>query len=162
MNFNYFVLIILWVILPMVLWKSVPRNRLREAIATFLLFQMLTWLFSIGLTYVGLLESPIRFLKYATKVNFTMEYIVFPTVAVLFQLKFPNKANFVRGLLHYLQWIGIILTFMLLIGFFTDIMVVKMDNLIRSFFNFLIELWLCRRYVLWLIKQPELAKVFST
>jgi hypothetical protein len=91
-----------------------------------------------------------------------MEYIVFPTVAVLFQLKFPNKANFVRGLLHYLQWIGIILTFMLLIGFFTDIMVVKMDNLIRSFFNFLIELWLCRRYVLWLIKQPELAKVFST
>lgn len=162
MNYNYYVLIGLWVVLPIILLKVVPRDRVREAMATFMFFQMLTWLFAIGLTYAGLLEAPVRFLKHATKISFTMEYLVFPTAAVLFQLKFPVESNFMRRLLHYLFWVGIILSFMFLLGKFTDIMDVKTDNLIRSFFNFLIELWLCRRYVCWLLSGKELEKVGYT
>jgi hypothetical protein len=162
MDYNYYVLIGLWIVLPIVLFKVVPRDRVREAIATFMFFQMLTWLFAIGLTYAGLLEAPVRVFKHATKVSFTMEYLVFPTAAVLFQLKFPSEAPFLRRLLHYLSWVGIILLFMFLLGRFTDIMDVKIDNLIRSFFNFLIELWLCRRYVCWLLGGKELEKVGYT
>nr|WP_246944855.1 hypothetical protein [Bacillus pinisoli] len=88
-----------------------------------------------------------------------MEYIVFPTFAVLFQLKFPINASFPRRFVHYVFWVGMILAFMLVIGQFTNMMDVKWDNLIRSFFNFLIELWLCRRYVLWMIKDLEVKKV---
>ncbi|MED4014561.1 CBO0543 family protein [Sutcliffiella cohnii] len=154
MNFDYLVLIMLWIILPIILWKVIPRHRLREALAALLFFQMLTWVFSIGLTYAGLLEAPVRFFKEATKINFTMEYLVFPTAAVLFQLSFPHKARYFRRLVHYLLWVGIILSFMALIGTFTNIMDIKWDNLVRSFFNFLIELWLCRRYVLWVMNQP--------
>ncbi|WP_369679962.1 CBO0543 family protein [Bacillus sp. FJAT-45066] len=127
---------------------------MREVVATFLFFQMLTWLFSIGLTNAGLLEAPVRFFKDATTINFTMEYLAFPTAAVLFQLYFPINAKFLRRLVHYLLWVGVILSFMILIGTFTNIMNIKIDNLIRSFFNFTIELWLCRRYVVWLFKQP--------
>ncbi|WP_077210838.1 CBO0543 family protein [Bacillus dakarensis] len=96
MELDYGVLIILWIIMPIVLWNVIPRDRLREAIAVFLFFQMLTWLFSIGLTYAELLNAPVRFFKHATKINFTMEYLVFPTIAILFQLSFPKKANFIR------------------------------------------------------------------
>lgn len=90
-----------------------------------------------------------------------MEYLVFPTIAVLFQLKFPLKGDFIRRFFHYLFWVGVFLSFMFLIGTFTNIMDVKLDNLIRSFFNFLIELWLCRRYVLWIIKQQGNIEVVS-
>lgn len=114
---------------------------------------MLTWLFSIGLTYFGLLEAPVRLFKHATKINFTMEYMVFPTAAVLFQLYFPSGVSIIRRFVHYLIWVGIILFVMYLLGTFTTIMTVKIDNLIRSFFNFMIELWLCRRYVLWMLNQ---------
>ena len=161
MKFDYFVMILLWIVLPFVLWKMVPRYRLREALATFLFFQMLTWLFSIGLTYSGLLESPIRIFKHATKINFAMEYLVFPTVAVLFQMRFPPNSNFRRRLLHYLFWVGVILSFMLVVGKFTNIMDVKLDNLIRSFFNFIIELWICRQYVLWIMQQPNLKRIYQ-
>jgi len=155
MNSDYLVLLILWITLPMILWNVIPRDRVREAIATFLFFQMLTWLFSIGLTYAGLLEAPVRIFKYATKINFTLEYLVFPTIAILFQLRFPKKSTFIRRLFHYLFWVGITLSSMLILGTFTNIMDVKVDNLIRSFFNFIIELWLCRHYVVWIMKQPE-------
>ncbi|MEH7381303.1 CBO0543 family protein [Bacillus sp. JJ1533] len=154
MNFDYYVLILFWLVLPVVLWRRVPANRLREAIATFLFFQMLTWVFSIGLTYAGLLESPVRFFKHATKISFTMEFFVFPSIAVFFQLSFPKNASYKRRSLHYLLWVGIILLIMLLLDAFTNIMSVTKDSLIRSFFNFLIELWLCRQYVLWVIDQP--------
>lgn len=161
MNYDYYVLALLWIILPIILWKVVPRERMREAIAAFLFFQMLTWLFSIGLTYAGLLEAPIRFFKDATRINFTLEFLVFPTIAVLFQLSFPKRAKFSSRLLHYLLWVGITLSFMFLLGTFTNIMKVKVDNLIRSFFNFLIEFWLCRHYVLWIMKQPVAKEVRS-
>jgi hypothetical protein len=162
MDYNHYVLIGLWVVLPIVLYIVVPRDRIREAMATFMFFQMLTWLFAIGLTYAGLLEAPVRIFKHATKISFTMEYLVFPTAAVLFQLNFPENPRFVRRLLHYLFWVGIILLFMFVLGKFTDIMDVKIDNLIRSFFNFLIEIWLCRRYVCWLLGGKELEKVNPT
>jgi hypothetical protein len=155
MNFDFFVMLLFWIILPIVLWKIVPRNRLREIIATFLFFQMLTWVVSIFLTFAGLLQSPVRLFKHATTINFTMEFLVFPFFAVLFQLKFPKKANFKRCLVHYLFWVGIILCFMFLLDKFTNIMSIKMENLIRSFFNFIIELWLCRRYVLWMMSHPK-------
>lgn len=155
MKSDYIVLLLLWIILPIILWKVIPRNRLREAIATLLFFQMLTWLFSIYLTYFGFLESPIRIFKHATKINFTMECLVFPFFAVLFQLKFPTHANFIRRMLHYLFWIGIILSFMFLLGKFTNIMRIGMENIIRSFFNFIIELWICRRFVLWIMAHPD-------
>ncbi len=153
LNVDYFVLLLLWIIFPFILYKMVPRNRLREAIVTFLFFQMLTWLFSIGLSYTNTLESPIRLFKYATKLNFTMEYLVFPALAVGFQLKFPNHSNYPRRLLHYLLWVGIIVSFIYLIGKFTDIMDVNNNHLIMSFFNFIIELWLSRQYVLWIINK---------
>lgn len=154
-NSDYFVLISLWVVLPILLWKVVPKTRIREAVATFLFFQMLTWVFSIALTNAGLLEGPVRFFRDATTINFTMEYLAFPTAAVLFQLYFPKNAKFFRRFVHYMLWVGVILTFMALIGTFTNIMNIKIDNLIRSFFNFTIELWICRRYVLWVLQQPS-------
>lgn len=159
MNFDYYVLTGILIVFPIILWKAIPRNRVREAIAAFLFFQMLTWLFSISLTFAGLLDAPVRFFKEATDINFTMEYMVFPTIGTIFQLRFPSQANYIKRVTHYLCYVCIILAFMFLIGTFTNIMTVKIDNLVRSFFNFFIELWLLRRYVLWAIKPQENSRI---
>jgi hypothetical protein len=67
MNLDVYLMLLLWIILPLIFWKVIPRNRLREAIATLLFFQMLTWLFSIFLTYFGLNEPPLFFLNMPQK-----------------------------------------------------------------------------------------------
>ncbi|WP_272495845.1 hypothetical protein [Bacillus pinisoli] len=42
MTLDYYVIILIWVVFPLILWKVTPRNRLREAIGAFLFFHMLT------------------------------------------------------------------------------------------------------------------------
>lgn len=155
MNQNVFVVILIWIIVPLVLSKITPRNRLREAIATLIFFQMLTWLLGIFLTYIGLDDPPFRIFIHATRTNFTMDYFVLPFFAVLFQLTFTKNAPFIRRVLHYLVWVGILLLTLFLLGKFTDLTENKMENLIINFFNFIIEFWICRRYLLWFMLHPN-------
>lgn len=159
MNINLITVILLWTILPTMLWLIIPKNRLREAIAAFMFFQMLSWLLSIALTAAGYLESPFRIFMYATKISFTMEYLVYPTLCVLFQLSFPKKATYLRRSGHYLLWIGITLSVMYVIGNFTDLLTLNGEVLIRGFFNFLIVLWLVRQYIVWMTKGTGSFKV---
>lgn len=159
MNSDFYVMLLLWIALPFILWKVTPQNRLREVVATLLFFQMLTWLFSIFLTYFSLYEPPFRLFKHATKVNWTMEYIVFPFFSVLFQLKFPKNAPFFRRLLHYLFWVCMILLAMVLLGKISNIVNSNIESLIRSFFNFIIELWVCRQYILWFMEHPNFERL---
>jgi hypothetical protein len=155
MNSDYYVTLLLWIVLPCILWKVTPRNRLREAIATLLFFQMLTWLFSIFLTYFDLYKPPFRLFMHATKINWTMEYLVFPFFAILFQLNFPKNAHYFRRLLYYLFWVGMILSAMFLLGKFSNIVNSDIESIIRGFFNFMVELWLCRQYITWLMDHPD-------
>lgn len=159
MNMNMIIVILLWTILPTMLWLIIPKNRVREAIAAFMFLQMLSWLFSIGLTAAGYLESPFRIFMYATKISFTMEYLVYPTLCVLFHLTFPKKDTYLRRSGHYLLWIGIILSVMYVIGNFTELLTFSWEVLIRGFFNFLIVLWLVRQYIVWLTNGTGFSKV---
>jgi hypothetical protein len=159
MSINLIATLLLWIILPIVLLIVVPRHRLRESIAVFLFFQMLTWLLSIYLTYFGLLTSPYRIFETATKINFTSEFLVFPTAAVFFQLWYPDSSGRLRRIIHYTISVGGILLFMYLLGSITKLMTIKPDNLIRSAFNFTFELWLCRKYIVWLMNNPEASKM---
>ncbi|MDF0726369.1 hypothetical protein PY093_06520 [Cytobacillus sp. S13-E01] len=145
--------IVLWVVFPLLLYKVTPRYRIREVVAVFLFFQMLTWLFSIGLTYFDLLSAPVREFQEATKINFTFEYIVFPTFAVLFQLWYPENSGKVRQVFHYVYSVGAILLFMFVLGKTTELMTVKPDHLYRSALNFSLELLVSRRYIGWLKKE---------
>ncbi|QOY38401.1 CBO0543 family protein [Anaerobacillus isosaccharinicus] len=146
------VLFVLWITLPVILYKVIPKSRRREMVAVFLFFQTLTWIFSITLTYFGLLSAPVREFPDATKVNFSLEYIAFPTAAVLFQLWYPENKGKVRRTVHYIVTVAGILFFMLIVGELTELMSVNIDNLIRSFCNFTIELLLVRRYIVWFMK----------
>lgn len=148
------VLFVLWITLPVILYKVIPKSRRREMVAVFLFFQTLTWIFSIALTYFGLLSAPVREFPDATKVNFSLEYIAFPTAAVLFQLWYPENKKMVRRTVHYVVTVAGILLFMVIVGELTDLMKIKVDNLIRSSCNFTIELLLVRRYIVWFMK-PE-------
>lgn len=88
-----------------------------------------------------------------------MEYLVFPFFSVLFQLKYPKNAHFFKRLSHYLFWVGMILLAMILLGKISNIVNSNMESLIRSFFNFIIELWLCRQYILWFMDHPDFERL---
>lgn len=152
------VIIAIWVIFPIILYFAVPRERVREMIAVFLFFQMLTWLFSIVMTKFGVLSAPIREFPEATKINFSSEYIVFPTAAVLFQRWYPENSGKIRRAIHYLYCVGGIITFLFIIGKTTDLMDAQP---MTSAINFIFELMLCRRYIVWMLKGEPFIKTLK-
>jgi hypothetical protein len=152
------VLATIWLSCILILFFVVPRQRVRELVAVFLFFQTLTWLFSIALSYHGLLYAPVREFPDATKISFTLEYIAFPSAAVFFQLWYPEKSGKIRRTVHYGLTVGGILLFMLVVGSITELMTIKVDNLIRSFCNFTLELLICRRYIVWFMKPIAITK----
>jgi hypothetical protein len=158
MTFDYGVLLGLWVVLPLLLLVVIPRSRVREFLVVLIFFQSLTWIVSIVLTAFGLLSSPVLEFGKATKINFTMEYLVFPVAAVLFHRWYPIGLGKVRQVLHYIISVAGILLFMFLIGRYTHIMKIEIGNLIRSGINFMFELWLCRKYMVWLLEKVKLSK----
>ncbi|MBE4909637.1 hypothetical protein IMZ08_16410 [Bacillus luteolus] len=155
MSIDFTVILAIWVIFPLILYFAVPRDRVREMIAVFLFFQMLTWLFSIVMTKFGVLSAPIREFPEATKINFSSEYIVFPTAAVLFQRWYPENGGKIRQALHYLYTVGGIILFLFIIGRTTDLMEAKPQT---SAINFLFELMLCRKYIMWMLKGEPFTK----
>jgi hypothetical protein len=156
MNFDYAVLLGLWLTIPLLLFFVIPRSRVREYVAVFVFFQSLTWIVSIVLTAFGLLSSPVLEFGKATKINFTMEYLVFPTAALLFHRWYPSSGGVVRQVFHYILSVAGILLFMFVIGRYTNIMKIETGNLIRSSYNFMFELWLCRKYIVWLLEKSIL------
>jgi uncharacterized membrane protein YgdD (TMEM256/DUF423 family) len=149
-NFDYFILAMIWIICIITLLLVVPRSRFREFVAVFLFFQALTWIFSITLTAFGAISTDVRLFERATKISFTSEYAFYPTLAVIFHRWYPDKAGKPRVALHYLIIIGVILLYMYLLGKYTGIMdIVGPGQFIRTFFNFIFEFWLLRRYIVW-------------
>jgi hypothetical protein len=155
MSIEFVVIVAIWITFPFLLYYSVPRDRVRELIAVFLFFQMLTWLFSIVMTEFGVLSAPIREFPEATKINFTFEYLVFPTIAVLFQRWYPENGGKVRRGIHYLYTVGGIIGFMFIIGKTTDLMDAKPQT---SGINFVFELMLLRSYIVWMVKGEPFIK----
>lgn len=155
MSPGYLFILISWIVSVVLLFIVVPRSRIREYLAVFLCFQALTWLTSIILTSFDMLSSPVRLFDRATKISFTSEFIVYPTVAVVFHRWFPSREGKMRVFFHYMLFVGGISLYTL-VGKFTGVMSFKMEYLFRYAFNFTFELWVCRRYIVWLMGNTKL------
>lgn len=158
MNFDYIVIFMTWIVSAVVLFLAVPRKQVREFVAVLMFFQSLTWIFSIVMTEFDFMETNTRIFDRATKINFTSEFVFYPTIAVVFHRLFPKQGGIIKVALHYLLFVGGIILYMFLLGKFTNIMEVNFHHLIRAFFNFTFELWLTRRYIGWLVSKIRLQK----
>lgn len=158
MTFDYFIILLIWIVSVAALIAVVPRSKIREYLAVFLFFQALTWVFGIIFTEFDLMSAKIRLFNKATKISFTSEFIFYPTMAVVFYRWFPTNAGKLRVALHYVLCVGVLLAYLYFLGNFTNIMRIKPSLYVQAFFNFTFEYWLTRQYVVWLTKNTKLQK----
>jgi hypothetical protein len=94
----------------------IPRNKARDAWVLFLFLQVITWPAGLLAVEMGWIEYPIQLIKGVNQYNrtsLTLEFFIFPIVAILFSLYFPN-----------VRWFGKIVYYVSFAGFFTIIEVV--------------------------------------
>ncbi|MBL0386085.1 hypothetical protein JJB07_05405 [Tumebacillus sp. ITR2] len=108
MSKEFWILVSLWVVIPVALWRLTPKSRTREMHLVFMSMQTFTWLFDILVVQFGLIEYPYREFPHATRMNFTLHFLLYPSLAVVFMLYFPEaKPKWVKALYTVLFSAGI-------------------------------------------------------
>ena len=140
----------------LLLFIFVPRNRVREAHNIFLFKQAVAWLFGLIVVEKKLIKYPSRILfRNALKSSFTFEYFVYPAHCVLFNMKFPEKNNYLVKFLYYFIHISIITGL--------EVFALKYTNVIRytnwkwywSFITLWFTNYLSRIYHKWYMQKTS-------
>ncbi|HWO98851.1 MAG TPA: CBO0543 family protein [Bacillus sp. (in: firmicutes)] len=139
------ILISSWVIIPLLLIRFVPKNRIRHAQVPFMFTQVITWFFGLLITEKGLITYPYRLLfRKSYKSSFTFEYLVFPSLSVFFNLYYPEKRNILIKALYYLSYTSFVTVFELIAVKYTKLIRYKKWNWYWSFITICITYYISR------------------
>lgn len=148
------VLIILlsWLVSIFLLLKYVPKDSKRIAHITFLFSQAITWLYEYIQLVLGLLEFPFREFPTATKLSFSLPYIVYPTFGVFFILLYPKEKNKFRIFIYFMVFAIAMPTMTIMIEKYSSLFHFKNWNFFTSVIINLFILYLIKRFVFWFRK----------
>jgi hypothetical protein len=102
------------------LFKFIPKNRIRHGIIAFLFLQVITWLFGLLVVEMGLIKFPVRFFK-KYKGSFSFDYFIYPAVCAIFNVNYPENKNKLIKFLYHFFYAGIITLGEVLIERYTNL-----------------------------------------
>ncbi|MBM7602572.1 putative membrane protein [Metabacillus crassostreae] len=156
MTIEQFIMFFLFII-PIASLLYIPREKLRLAIVSFLVFHAFTWAGCIILVQTGSIEYPVRIFTYSTKVGFTQNFLFIPMVFTWFILIFPINSSFTKKVLHYFIFISIIVWFIYFISIYTNLQEflkeTEKSQPMRLYINFAFYFVICHLYVDWFSKK---------
>jgi len=144
-----------WLIMILLLYIYVPKEKIREAQIAFLAQQAITWAFGFAVVEMRLLEYPVRFFEYASRTSFTFEYFVYPSISVLFVLYHPNGKGILKQLGYNAKYCSVITGIEVILERYTDLISYHHWNWLYTWIGVFITLYLCNRYHQWFFKQDK-------
>ena len=153
MNKEILILLTSWLISILLLVKYIPKDRKRNAHITFLFVQALAWIYEYIQLLLGVMEFPFREFDDATKMSFSLHYLIFPTFGVFFILLYPSDKKNLRIIIHYLIFAMVITTYSFLVERYSSLFNWKNWNVYISFTNNLAILYIIKRFVFWFQKE---------
>lgn len=101
MHKEFWILTILWAAVLIVIFIYIRNSNKRLAQITFLFSQSVAWIYEFIQIKLHLVEFPYREFPYATKLSFTLHYLLFPTIGLLFILYYPKDGRFSKIVFHF-------------------------------------------------------------
>ncbi|OIJ11610.1 hypothetical protein BKP35_11765 [Anaerobacillus arseniciselenatis] len=151
---EYTILVSSWVIASVLLCTLTPRNKVKHSMIAFLFHQVLTWLFGLLVVEKELIKYPVRLFQ-KSKTSFTFEYFVFPALSALFNVRFPEKANWFCKFLYYFYYPTIITLFEVYAEKRTKLIEYIRWNWFYSFITMFLSFFVSRQYYLWFFSKKE-------
>ena len=102
------ILYLIWIMTGAVLFKYIPRNKIRHGILVMFFKQFVTWFFGLLVVEKGLIQYPVRLFKKSNKTNFTFEFFVYPAFCAIFNLNYPENRNKFIKFLYYVFHVGLL------------------------------------------------------
>lgn len=115
------ILVISWLLVIILYIAKVPHNVKGKAHISFLFAQALSWVYIFYSVYYKRVEFPFREFPYATKLSFSLHYMIYPAFAMFFELTYPKSKSVARIILHYALFVEITELYAFLIGHYTEL-----------------------------------------
>ncbi|MEC1715643.1 CBO0543 family protein [Schinkia azotoformans] len=93
MRIEWWLLILVYVVVATVILFFIPKNKIRLAVVAFLFNQVITFLIGLMVVEKELLEYPVRLFPSINRTSFTFEYYVFPVIYAAFNVWYPNNPS---------------------------------------------------------------------
>ena len=150
---DYIILGLIWVGTTGLLFKYIPKDKIRHGILAFLYKQIVTWLFGLLVDEKGLIKYPVRFFKKANKSSFSFEYFIYSSFCAIFNVNYPEKQNRIIKVLYYLAFTGFITFVELLAERYTKLIEYVKWKWYWSFVTMGITFYLSRIFYCWFFKE---------
>jgi len=115
------ILVISWLLVIILYIGKVPRDVKGKAHISFLFAQTLSWVYIFYSVYFKRVEFPFREFPYATKLSFSLYYMIYPAFAMFFELTYPKAKSVARIIFHYVLSVGMTELYAFFIGHYTEL-----------------------------------------
>ncbi|MDF2926468.1 MAG: hypothetical protein K0R57_5382 [Paenibacillaceae bacterium] len=116
------ILVVSWLLCLGVLAFGIPAGKRREAMIVFFFSQIITWTLSLVFVQLGMISNPVREFEKATRANFTFNFLLYPTVSMMFSMYYPSKSSKLKQFLYQLAIIGVVSLSMQYVEVYTELM----------------------------------------
>lgn len=145
-----------YILSAFMLFKFVPKDKVRHATVIFLFKQVITWLFGLLVVEKKLIDYPYRmFFKRTYKASFCFEYFFYPVFSVLFNLYYPEKRNIVIKSLYNFLHTSLITSLEILIVKYTKLIRYKKWTWYWSFITIFYANYLSHVFYKWFFKEID-------
>jgi hypothetical protein len=152
MNKELIILVISWIVVVVCLVKFVPKEKVGVAHITFLFAQAFAWVFEYLQVRFHLVEFPFREFEYASKMSFTLHYLISPANAVFFMILYPKHKDR-KQLAVYYGLFGLILpAYAFWIERYSSLMEYKKWNWLAAYIVNVAALYIIKKFVFWFKK----------
>ncbi|MCE4047716.1 CBO0543 family protein [Bacillus sp. Au-Bac7] len=152
MHKEFWILMIIWAVVPIIIFLNIRNSNKRVAQITFLFSQSIAWLYEFVQIKMQLVAFPYREFPYATKLSFTLHYLLFPTIGMLFILYYPKKGRYVKTLFYFLLFGTIAPTYSVIVERTTSLVEYHHWNWALGFVSSIIMLSILKVFVFWFEK----------
>lgn len=115
------ILIFSWIVVISLYFWKIPAYLKGRAQIAFLLGQTIAWMYVFLSVYFKRVEFPFREFPYATKLSFSLHYLIYPAFAMFFEVTYPSSNSRTKVILHYAFFVVITNLYTFFIGHYTEL-----------------------------------------
>ncbi|MCC2684596.1 MAG: hypothetical protein K0R75_1495 [Paenibacillaceae bacterium] len=143
-----------FILIMIVCIRTVPFRRIREAVANFLIMQVITWGLGTVIVEFKWKVHPVRMFPEITRQDFMNDYFIYPLVSVLFYFYYPRDNTRNAKIGYTLAWAGAIGLWDFGMDMLTELeQYVHWNAMIHFMLSFL-ALLACNGFTHWFFKHP--------
>ncbi len=152
MNRDYLLIFIECIVTIYLLIRFIPKDRIREAHVLYLFNMGITWIQSLIVSELRLIKYPVRLFSYSNKTSFHFEFLVFPSVAAIFNINYPEEKSTFSQFMYYFYYCSSMTVLEVFTERYTNILTYIHWTWYITWITLFITLQITHSYYLWFFK----------